>query len=79
MDLHKVEGLRGIYIATQLRADFVSKLNSSSPLGPEETDVADGLMSVITFNKGGDWNPLKPPKTDSRGENLSCPVTLINI
>ncbi|XP_046384172.1 sortilin-related receptor-like isoform X2 [Ischnura elegans] len=59
-DFHKVEGLRGIYIASQIS-------NISVPgVGPED------LTTVITFDMGGEWRPLKAPKVDNEGRPINC-------
>ncbi|XP_046384173.1 sortilin-related receptor-like [Ischnura elegans] len=59
-DFHKVEGLRGIYIASRIS-------NISVPgVGPED------LTTVITFDMGGEWRPLKAPKVDNEGRPINC-------
>ncbi|XP_046384186.1 sortilin-related receptor-like isoform X2 [Ischnura elegans] len=59
-DFHKVEGLRGIYIASQIS-------NISVPgVRPED------LKTVITFDMGGKWWPLKAPKVDNEGRPINC-------
>lgn len=55
-DLYKVEGLRGIYIA--------SKINRI-PLS--ETISPDSLVSLITFDHGATWRPITAPTTDDDG------------
>lgn len=55
-DLYKVEGLRGIYIA--------SKINRI-PLG--ETISPDSMVSLITFDHGASWRPIAAPATDDDG------------
>jgi len=55
-DIVKVQGIEGVYIVNVLLnpdADY-----SESP--PE-------LQTMITFDKGGVWQPLKPPSVDSTG------------
>ncbi|KAJ2951649.1 hypothetical protein O0L34_g13807 [Tuta absoluta] len=62
-DLYRVEGLKGIYIA--------SKVDSKTPManvGPEH------LMSLITFNHGVTWSPINPPTEDENGKPLSCHI-----
>ncbi|XP_054719384.1 sortilin-related receptor-like [Uloborus diversus] len=61
-DIHKVHGLRGVYIATQLKNDTVNSTRIN-------------LISVITFDKGGEWNLLKPPEKDRNGQDLKCSIT----
>jgi hypothetical protein len=33
------------------------------------------IRTVMTFNKGGSWNLLNAPATDSRGQNTDCFAT----
>lgn len=60
-DLYKVEGLRGIYIASKV----VTK-PSGVNIGPEH------LMSYISFDHGNTWGPIKPPKQDDEGQPINC-------
>ncbi|XP_034404958.1 sortilin-related receptor [Cyclopterus lumpus] len=55
-DLHRVEGLRGVFIATLI--------NGSAS--------EDNMRSVITFDKGGTWELLQPPAADSLGGTVDC-------
>lgn len=61
-DIHKVHGLRGVYIATQLKQNAAT--NAS----------LENLISVITFDKGGEWSYLKPPTADRNGSPLKCNI-----
>jgi len=47
----------------------VDKRRSSRSKGKDETVV----RSVISFDKGGVWSYLKPPKVDSVGKKIDCP------
>uniref|UniRef100_A0A3Q3EAT1 Sortilin-related receptor n=1 Tax=Labrus bergylta TaxID=56723 RepID=A0A3Q3EAT1_9LABR len=58
-DLHRVEGLRGVFIAT---------LNNGSV-------SEDNMRSVITFDKGGTWELLQPPAADSLGGSVDCQLS----
>ena len=49
VDLHRVQGISGIYIATQLVGKIVGKRH---------------LQSVITFDKGGYWSIIRAPSTN---------------
>uniref|UniRef100_A0A672I0N3 Sortilin-related receptor n=1 Tax=Salarias fasciatus TaxID=181472 RepID=A0A672I0N3_SALFA len=55
-DLHRVEGLRGVFVATLINGS-VSE---------------DNMRSVITFDKGGTWELLQPPAEDSLGGTVEC-------
>lgn len=59
-DLHKVEGLRGIYIASYVS----SSLGNVSAIAPEH------LTSRITFNWGVTWRPLN--LTDRTVSESAC-------
>ena len=56
-DIHKVEGLRGMYIASQLKDNGTSTFQQ---------------VSMITFNKGGRWRYLTAPSRDSAGHDIRC-------
>ncbi|XP_058808716.1 sortilin-related receptor-like [Phymastichus coffea] len=60
-ELYKVEGLRGIYIASQVQG--TPKINS---IGPEH------LMSLITYDHGVTWNKIKAPETNHKGAHNQC-------
>uniref|UniRef100_H3DA53 Sortilin-related receptor n=1 Tax=Tetraodon nigroviridis TaxID=99883 RepID=H3DA53_TETNG len=58
-DLHRVEGLRGVFIATLV--------NGSAS--------EDNMRSVITFDKGGTWELLQAPTADSLGGTMDCQLS----
>ncbi|KAK2708068.1 hypothetical protein QYM36_015679, partial [Artemia franciscana] len=61
VDIHKVRGLRGTYIASQLRP------NVTTPhVTPED------LVTVITFDMGGEWKPIQSPRVDDEGQPIKC-------
>ncbi|XP_078381129.1 uncharacterized protein LOC144663915 isoform X2 [Oculina patagonica] len=57
VDLHKVRGLRGVYIASQ---------HTRGRVGHRQ------IMTKITFDKGGLWQPVAAPKVDNYGKDLNC-------
>ena len=57
VDLHKVKGMRGVYIASQLTAGRVGHRH---------------IMTKITFDKGGMWQPVGAPDVDNYGNPLNC-------
>lgn len=61
-DLYKVEGLRGIYIASQVKDN-----PKSGSIGPEH------LISLITFDHGATWNSIKAPKANHENFYIHCP------
>ncbi|XP_045625309.2 sortilin-related receptor isoform X2 [Procambarus clarkii] len=62
-DLHRIEGVRGVFIASQLAANFNA---SHSKLGPEH------VLSYVTFDQGAQWKPLQPPRKDLEGNPFDC-------
>uniref|UniRef100_A0A669Q0W2 Sortilin-related receptor n=1 Tax=Phasianus colchicus TaxID=9054 RepID=A0A669Q0W2_PHACC len=58
-DFHRVEGVRGVYIATLLNGSFSE----------------ENMRSVITFDKGGTWEPLQPPAETRYGEKTHCELS----
>lgn len=60
-DLYKVEGLRGIYIASR-----INKMPANDAISP------DNLGSVITFDHGSTWNPIIAPTVDDEGQSIIC-------
>ncbi|XP_046891253.1 sortilin-related receptor isoform X1 [Hypomesus transpacificus] len=58
-DLHRVEGLRGVFIATLVNGSLSE----------------DNMRSVITFDKGGTWELLPPPTSDSLGGTVDCKLS----
>lgn len=59
-DVYKVEGLTGIYIASQVTQ------KPSSNIGPQH------LISLITYDHGGTWQNIRAPKFDSDGQPINC-------
>ncbi|KAG8434631.1 hypothetical protein GDO86_012842 [Hymenochirus boettgeri] len=55
-DVHRVRGIRGVYIATVRNGSFAE----------------ENLRSVITFDKGGTWEFLAAPVYNGDGEKLQC-------
>ncbi|KAF2366491.1 Sortilin N-terminal [Trinorchestia longiramus] len=64
-DLHPVAGVGGVLIASQVSADYFAQ-QKGNWLGPEH------LTTLITFDLGGQWRPIEPPKTDADGALISC-------
>ncbi|XP_059812923.1 sortilin-related receptor [Hypanus sabinus] len=57
-DIHRVEGLRGVYIATQMNGSYTE----------------ENMRSVITFDKGGTWELLEAPAFNSDGDRIDCKI-----
>jgi hypothetical protein len=53
VDLTKIKGLKGVYIASQL-----TRNNSFQK---------EDQRSMITFDKGGEWSLINPPAVDING------------
>lgn len=60
-ELYKVEGLRGIYIASQVQG--TPKL---STIGPEH------LLSLMTYDHGVTWSRIKAPESSHKGYYNQC-------
>ncbi|KAL4715818.1 hypothetical protein ACJJTC_006397 [Scirpophaga incertulas] len=60
-DLYRLEGLKGVYIASR-----VNSTSLVSNIGPEH------LVSVITFDHGVTWSLINPPTQDENGNRLNC-------
>ncbi|QQP39676.1 Sortilinrelated receptor_ L(DLR class) A repeatscontaininglike [Caligus rogercresseyi] len=56
VDIVKVQGLRGVYIANQIRASYFD--SKRSDIVPED------LKSLITFDLGALWSPIRKPRLD---------------
>ncbi|XP_069081125.1 sortilin-related receptor [Pleurodeles waltl] len=55
-DIHRVEGVRGVYIATLINGSFTE----------------ENMRSVITFDKGGTWELIPAPTYNEYGEKTNC-------
>ncbi len=66
VDLHEVEGLRGIYIASQF--------NST-----KGEFVESNMVSLITYDKGGEWNPLTPPVFEEEEDKCVPPSCSLHL
>jgi hypothetical protein len=62
VDLQPIEGLRGVYIASQLQpaAVYSSKFH------------IDQVISVVTYDQGAEWEVLQPPQFDGDGNPIYC-------
>ncbi|XP_065056294.1 sortilin-related receptor-like [Rhopilema esculentum] len=60
IDLYRVEGIYGVYIATQL---------TNARPGHRK------LKTLITFDKGGEWMNVSAPKVDSYGRPTNCELS----
>jgi hypothetical protein len=56
-------------LETSATATAVDKRRSARSKGKDESVV----RTVISFDKGGAWSYLKPPKVDSVGKKINCP------
>ncbi|XP_054168279.1 sortilin-related receptor-like [Oppia nitens] len=60
-DIHKVGGIRGVYIASKWKE-------------PKKS-IAD-LITVITFDMGAKWQRIRPPFIDADGVPIECSSTV---
>ncbi|XP_078357974.1 VPS10 domain-containing receptor SorCS1-like [Oculina patagonica] len=58
VDIYRVKGLNGTYLANVYLED--------------EFSGSQTFRSLISFNKGGEWHPLKPPAVDHNGVPTNC-------
>lgn len=65
-ELYKVEGLRGIYIASKVGQPTPWPSKMSRAIGHEH------LSSVITFDHGSSWRPITAPTVDDEGQLINC-------
>ncbi len=59
IDLYRVQGIYGIYIATELTKHAPGKRKSKT---------------LISYNKGGDWNLIPAPSQDANSRDTNCTV-----
>lgn len=59
--LTRVDGLRGIYIAS-----VVATRPKNGHIG------LDNLATMISFDRGGEWRLLTPPQYDDEGNPIKC-------
>eukprot|EP01090_Pellita_catalonica_P001691 TRINITY_DN1144_c0_g1_i2.p1 TRINITY_DN1144_c0_g1~~TRINITY_DN1144_c0_g1_i2.p1 ORF type:complete len:826 (-),score=181.56 TRINITY_DN1144_c0_g1_i2:53-2530(-) len=60
VDFLRMKGLDGIYLANRLPYDAKAKVPLRQP------------QTAITFDLGGEWQPLQAPTVDSEGKKISC-------
>lgn len=73
-DFEKVYGLEGIYMANFLDSDGVEDIeNEENFMEPKHgSSHKYREKTVISFDKGGQWSYLQPPKLDSAGKQWAC-------
>lgn len=82
IDFDKVQGLEGIYFANVYNDDEAQKwktevseknaMMTKSARTNKLQKETEGIVSKISFNKGGSWVPLKAPKMDSQNKVIKC-------
>lgn len=60
-DIYKVEGLKGIYIASRIIKTV-----------PNDAISSDNLGSVITYDHGSTWSNIIAPTFDEEGQPINC-------
>ncbi len=84
-DFEKLEGLEGIYLAnfvdvedggesTEVSQQAQTSVNEKKQSSKTRatTERTGRVKTVITFDKGGIWSYLDPPKVDAAGEPTNC-------
>ena len=68
-----LSGLRGIYIASQLNQDAWASLHSGATSKGSSSQSVEpkDLVSLITFNGGSLWSPIRGPSRDEEGRNIT--------
>jgi len=61
-DVHKVKGLKGIYIASQFLSNGSANLNIANM----------NQTTRITYDKGGEWTHVSAPFRDLNSEHTHC-------
>ncbi len=82
-DFEKVEGLEGIYLGNFVDQEEMDRVARDAAAGGEQgVNTADSgkqrskahlrTKTVITFDKGGEWSYIPPPRKDSQGKDINC-------
>lgn len=80
-DFEKVEGIEGIYMANFIDEDEMDSVEKQYEKMSAETKKKRSLKkrrdrlhtkTVITYDKGGEWNYLTPPTVDASGNAIKC-------
>lgn len=86
-DIDKVEGLEGIYLANRIDPTFMKENKkqvidvSRNPMGDtkqvraiqnEDASYLNYVQTIVTFNKGSQWNYLAAPQRDVDGKLIEC-------
>uniref|UniRef100_A0A8C4QCV4 VPS10 domain-containing protein n=1 Tax=Eptatretus burgeri TaxID=7764 RepID=A0A8C4QCV4_EPTBU len=69
-DVHRVAGLSGVYLASQVFRDNRSHHLQGNGLHKEY--YPSKKRSLVSFDKGGTWEVLQAPATDAYGHPLHC-------
>ncbi|CAK75654.1 unnamed protein product (macronuclear) [Paramecium tetraurelia] len=82
-EFYRVQGLEGIYLAN-VYAEDQAKIYTNQVFesmeegfyaqqnGFKDEDLKKYKQTRITFDKGGQWVPLKPPTVDADGKPINC-------
>jgi len=70
VDFVKVKGTEGVYMANirDDKFDIGDNEIESNPMNP----LLNNIRTVISFNRGGSWGYITPPRIDSEGKLISC-------
>ncbi len=79
-DFQKILGMEGRFIANVYDNAEVEKVKMRRKKATNEKEQkvqrSDNLnsfkRSMITFDQGGDWHPIKAPKVDHLGNPINC-------
>jgi len=71
-DVYKIRGLRGIYVANQLSMGAWKAAQGSNGTAPAPIPRPEDMVSLISFDQGGLWTPIRSPTHDENGIELGC-------
>ena len=74
-DFERINGVDGVYVANVADTDAEPTMTLAGGLQAIFGASSDGMIpakSLITFDKGALWEPIRAPKKDSRGHLIRC-------
>lgn len=74
-DFERINGVDGVYIANVADTDAEPTMTLAGGLQAIFGASDDGMIpakSLITFDKGGLWEPIRAPRKDSSGHLIRC-------
>ncbi|CAD8167582.1 unnamed protein product [Paramecium pentaurelia] len=69
-DFERMLGMEGVYVANVFDHQEVEKSKSRSSITPATLELYK--KTFISYDRGGQWHPLKAPEIDSKGDEIQC-------